>query len=262
MREFKPEVFVNLIGQFERNYAYEQAGRDPEKRSRYVLVHLETLKKEADRFGLAGTADKAQFYIEERIGSPIITPTPLGAMASALRRELMREMTSLCYLEIPQGRRSYWNQQFFFGLPVYDHFPDARRDIEEAANCYALAQWTASAFHSLRSQEHGINALCQAVGAALPKENERSWGKVLTKIDNSLNYREKSTDPDWQIWAPQMRTAYAFLSNAKSLWRDDTMHVGHAKDEKEALRIIESTRILMEHLAGWINQEGIFHGKT
>lgn len=256
MREFRPDPFVMLIGQLERNYGYLATRGQLEDRIKWAIKHCRDLHAEATKYGLAMTAAAAMTSAEQ-LEDPHIQHN-LEGIPPHLRRIVTYEMQALSYFEIPREQIHYWADLDPFGKNVTEQFPSAADDIEEASKCIALGRWTASAFHSLRTQELAINSIYRALtGADLPKEHERKWGSVLKKIRNVLDSWSKSNDR--KRWTSPMESAYAFLNNAKGLWRDDTMHVGPKRDDKEALRIFDSTRILMQHLAEWINEEGLFH---
>jgi hypothetical protein len=194
-----------------------------------------------------------------RLRSQIPNPATIEEKITALVDSFKDEMQSFVYLQIADTDVPLWEKEKAFGEHVWERFKSARDDVEEAAKCLALHRWTSSAFHCLRVQEIGMNAMYQALcSGKLPQGGDRTWGKVLEKIENEIWSRKKSKKPEWETWTPPMETALSFLRQAKDLWRDDTMHVGPKKDDKEAKRIYDATRLFIQHLADWINDEGIF----
>ncbi len=260
MRPFKPEPFMMEVGRLEHNLAiYWRDGWSEDRREK-LRTHFTALLELEKAHGFRVTANHTAKVLQVLETFADKDKTWVTEAVRMTRRTLHEEMECFSYFEIADHELPYWENLEPFGNGVATHFPSAAEDIEEASKCIALSRWTASAFHSLRVQEIAINSVYKVMtGGGMPKECERSWGKVLTKISNELDSHEKSNKPDWIRWTPPMRSAYAFLNNAKSLWRDDTMHVGPKKDDKEALRIFDSTRIVMQHLAEWINEEGNFH---
>jgi hypothetical protein len=65
---------------------------------------------------------------------------------------------------------------------VIERFPDCQDDIEEMNQCFALARYTASVFHSLLVVEHGLIALGHHIGVSDPKPGSDATYKELNRL--------------------------------------------------------------------------------
>jgi hypothetical protein len=122
-----------------------------------------------------------------------------------------------------------------------------RFDIEEASKCLALHRGTACVFHMMRLMEVGLKDITKELQITL-EWHERSWEKMLTKINDEMTRRNKLNDPGWTESRPFFEGAYASLNAVRVAWRNPTMHVEKKYDPDDAGEISSMVRIFMEYL--------------
>lgn len=94
---------------------------------------------------------------------------------SGLLRELVNRYNdelkkSHCFM-LTSERARFWETKQLFGSEVWERFPSANSDIEEAGKCLACNRGTATVFHLMRVMEAGL----KATAAALEIPYAPSW---------------------------------------------------------------------------------------
>jgi len=148
---------------------------------------------------------------------------------------------------MPQDKVKYYEQERLFGDEVFNQFPSARMDIQEAGNCYAMGRYTACVFHLMRVLEIALKALWVSLNTGA--KEPRDWGGYLTACDNVLKDKQKLEDCQWKEDEDSLRNAYRELLQIKKLWRNETMHSVDSHGQGVALDILVSSRVFMQHIA-------------
>jgi hypothetical protein len=148
----------------------------------------------------------------------------------------------LLYLDPHEADRYEATQAF--GSKVYESFPSAIDDIEEASKCLALGRGTATVFHLMRVMESGL----RAVATKLEIPYSPSW-------ESSLRHIKIELDKDWKQQSPTWRKDKAFysevnshLSAVKLAWRNPTMHIVKHYTPESAEDIFNAVKGFMKHL--------------
>jgi len=167
----------------------------------------------------------------------------------ALREAMEDELHGKKLVQIPNLRSEYCDKKDAFGEAVSIAFPSAERDIQEAANCYALGFNTACVFHLMRVLEKGLMALAHSLNVAYTSEN---WGRILDKIEAAIAPLEKVSikeNPnklsDLQFYG-ESATQFRYFKNA---WRNHVVHACVNYGPEEALAIMGHVRDLMQSIS-------------
>lgn len=155
------------------------------------------------------------------------------------------ELTAFVCFFLPPEKISYYDTPNPFGEEVSSHFSSANFDIEEASKCFAMARYTACAFHLFRAVEIGLKTLAVTLGAPVTVP---SWDGILKKIDTELIKDYKNKTPNWKQEEDFYAEAALHIRNYKNS-RNNTQHAEKKYTEEEALRIYNAVRGLMQHLA-------------
>lgn len=122
-----------------------------------------------------------------------------------------------------------------FGSKIYEAFPSARDDLEEAAKCIALNRWTAAVFHMMRAVELILRLLAKRYTV----NDQNNWNNVLNELIKKLSAVSKREDGEIQEqWAAEMA---AHLRNIKNAWRNHVMHSKEKYDEERSNVVWAST---------------------
>lgn len=164
---------------------------------------------------------------------------------------------------IPADKLKFYTSPNPFDLEgekdISDKFPKCNGEGVSAAKCIALAQPTACVFHLMRVLEIALG-IFSTKGLKLPDPTsdwERSWGKVLGPIKDTIDYNNRPKTapagwkplPNWKANKPFYENGYAFFEAVRSPWRNSTMHVARDYNETQAMDIFNPTGTLMRHLA-------------
>jgi hypothetical protein len=210
--------------------------------------------------------------IRERFDKPITFPE-LERLLETLSERIDHELEDFIFGFIPKEKAYYLQNKKLFGEDVYDKFPDAREEIEEAANCFANDLNTACVFHLMRAAEIAVKEMYrQMTGRKNLVYGKDKSGKVLSKPIELC---------DWKTLIIGLRLAldslekgksrslaknkkYSFYSEAigifqsiKDGWRNTISHgheINHDKNRKlfqngETEDIIRDTERFMQRIA-------------
>ena len=150
-------------------------------------------------------------------------------------------------MEVADDRSSLLNSQRLFGDEVFEAFPSAELDIQEAANCLACECSTAAVFHLMRASEFALRALARdrTIEFADKPLDHKEWGQILPKLDAVVrDLRERTPSdawPDPYIREQQISFYYEVVHQFRAfneIWRRHVSHAdpsafysrGHAKD--------------------------------
>lgn len=176
-----------------------------------------------------------------------LTSVKLQPLLDNLAIAIQNELKTKRFFFVPAQRAALFNETPF-GDEVSTKFPSAKRDVREAAYCFALARWSACVFHLTRALEVAMGVLAKELGVP-PAEN---WNKLLNQVDAALGKGLTPPSPKPSNWK-ELETFYseasAHFRNIKNAWRNPVSHHGFMYDEEEALAILRGTESFMRTLA-------------
>lgn len=236
---------------------------DPSKQS--TCRSLEGHKKLCDRLGLSMTSGRLARLIA-RVGDIKGDQLPDDFREMALQAdEVYRdELKKYQFLFVSPDRAILYRAQQPFGPDVYEAFPLAQSDCEQASTCIALELPTACAFHCMRVVEVGVRAFRKASKIPIPPKDlhKQTWGMLLRPIRDELDILtgKKPGTPSAVAKIKHklefFSETHANLNAVKIAWRDPTMHLERPFDDTEARRVYAASYNLMEHLAAHIDGNG------
>jgi hypothetical protein len=178
----------------------------------------------------------------------------IGEMHNFLRGELA---SYVFYAVAPEMVPYAEPQSPLWSDKVNEAFPDIRFDIAEAAKCLALNRPTASAFHSLRALEAGLQALARCLDIEDPMRGpERTWGSVLRSIKNELDRRWPHAKDRFDGQGKIFSALYASLAAIQNPYRDATMHLEKKYNPEDAIHIFVMVKGLMAKIAEQMDENG------
>ena len=186
----------------------------------------------------------------ERVGDGTAGgPQSLSVRVEEVRDNLLFDLQQPRLLLLPPERVELFSEPVhWFGVEVVDQFPTAERDIRDACQCFALAQWTATVFHCMRILELGLRWL--GAHLEIPAGDFKDWGQWIDQIEKAIGLRVKN-----RLTADNS-AEHTFLSQSalqftyfKSAWRNHVAHARESYDENEAERVLTHVRDFMRRLA-------------
>jgi hypothetical protein len=105
----------------------------------------------------------------ERLKNKINNPQRFTASVESLwgefRNRIFDELQKHSFMYIPEIEKGFYKQKTLFGKTVFDNFPSARKDIQEAGNCYATSNYNACVFYLMRAVEVGLKTTVRSMKA-------------------------------------------------------------------------------------------------
>ncbi len=133
-----------------------------------------------------------------------------------------------------------------FGDAVFDAFPAASGDIEEAAKCLALERGTACVFHIMRALESAAGVIAAKIGATVCDQHGKGlpWGIIADNMKPKIDamIRGSSEQISWY----RVQQDLVVINRA---WRVPTSHPKESYSPEEAQEIFNATKAFMKELA-------------
>ena len=170
-----------------------------------------------------------------------------------LEKNLIEELATYLFFVVPPSCKwIYLDPQKWFSESIIIEFPEADRDIRDACQCFALAQWTAAVFHSMRILEIGLRSLASDLG--LTNLDDENWKNILDLIEKEVRKIEaEPKSADKIARAKFYSEACIQFRYFKDAWRNHVSHGKQSYDEQDALAVLTHVRDFMRHLAGGRN---------
>jgi hypothetical protein len=136
-----------------------------------------------------------------------------------------------------------------FGDDVFQKFPSARMDIEDAAKCLAVERGTACVFHIMRALESAARVIAAKIGATVQDEHGRalSWGIIADNMKPKIDAMTKGSDE--QVRWYRVQQDLVVINRA---WRVPTNHPKESYSPDEAQEIFDATKAFMRELASLV----------
>lgn len=216
-----------------------------------TLEKLETLCKD---IGLEYSARQASRIkgIAQANEEP---PTPLPGLINDLETRIYDELSSRVCFVIGRNKAGFYDKINLFGEDVFNKFPSANFDIEEAGKCFALARYTACVMHLMRCLEVALRAIGTALSVSLTNPN---WQNIINQANSAITTNKSTLGIAWKAEADFYTNVTAHLFTVKNAWRNPTMHVERKYTEEEAEDIFNAVKGLMRHIAKHLDEKGNF----
>jgi hypothetical protein len=264
MLKFNARNFIGLTHSLGRIETILEDGKNETVPPTSSLVgFLDQLTKDCEQIGLefsilAITAFKAQ------LTSKGLQSTICFNKMLEIKNRVFDEIKLNYFFVIPQQKATdYYEKANLFGDEVFNKFPSANFDIEEAGKCFATARYTACVMHLQRVLEVGLKAYGNCLGVMnLITTTQPSWQTVLDKTAKEIKDRndKQNTNTDWAL--PEERDfcegIQPFLLAVKTAWRNPSMHADKTYGEEIAEDIFSAVKRFMKHLAEHIDEAGTF----
>lgn len=165
---------------------------------------------------------------------------------------LLRELHSVLFIHATDDIHRYANQEVPFGKLVADCFPFCSEDIEEAHQCFAFGQYTASAFHVSRAMEIAVRTVAKKMRVRAARDE---WQSYINAMDEAIKKMPFKT-PKAKARRALYSEASNYLFNFKEAFRNKTMHPKKTYTRREALRVIESAGDFFQYVAQRLFRRG------
>lgn len=198
----------------------------------------------------------------EALGLPVSTSLAKTAVNDVPRtqrelatifRVVKQELSGQLFLFVPTNRAVYYDYGSRLAGDVTNRFPSAAKELTHSGNSFAVAEYTASVFHSMRAVEIALHALHACLGITVPLiNNDRNWGNIANRIREAINSRGNT-------WAEKdlFQEFYVTIVAVKDGWRNPTMHVETNYTEDDAERIFRAVKDVIEKISSRMDENGL-----
>lgn len=176
----------------------------------------------------------------------------MQVLLNEMENNFITDLGNHRFLWIPPAHKDmYMEPERWFGEKTVVAFPDATRDVRDAARCLALEQWSASVFHAMAVMEWGLRKLAARVQVVFAQSVElENWHNIIEQIESRIRAMKQVKRED------QNPAEIKFCSEAashffavKEAWRNHVSHLRGRYDEQEAWKIMTNVRDFMRVLA-------------
>jgi hypothetical protein len=240
----------DLSDQLGGSGATGQARLKEELRSEAVKV-FERIEEVCRRFGLDTAADRALFIVSDLKGE--CTVEYLNHELSVFGQSLGADTGDKLFLYLPRPDAEFYDKEQLFEQGVYDSFPSARHDINQAGTALACHLYTACVFHLARAVEIGLRVLARDRGVRFPRRcpiELQVWEVIIRQLESRVGAAElafpKSVGKN--EFSEFYRTAIVELRAFKQ-WRDRAAHAREPFDPLEACGAFLHAREFMQKIS-------------
>jgi hypothetical protein len=261
MLRFYADKFVNLMVIVERirtvsehfpDEIFKPQDEDP------LLIEFGDLRTSCQELQL----DLSVMQIERtmvEMSSQEIPSTDFKSLLGNLIQIITDELSRAFLMSIPQRIAvDYYEKSNLFGDKVFNNFPSANFDIEEAGKCFATERYTACVMHLQRVVEIGLKAFGDyLVIMTYIKSAQPSWQGVLSKTGSEIKSRPNASwsSNDERMFAEGIQS---FLGAVQVAWRNPSMHADKKYTEEEAEDIFNAVKGFMRHITKHLDEAGNF----
>jgi hypothetical protein len=209
---------------------------------------LRDMRKECETLTLGDTVDQIDFIASEvlRKGNEYSYADALKDL-DHLSHSFAGGLRKRIFFRIKNKNGKYFQNDDLLGTKVNTAFSSCVAESRDAGNCYALEQYEATAFHSMRILERGLGSLAKKFGVDFSHTN---WHNVIEEVEKKIRKMDSTLGVDWkeqQKFCSQAATHFMFL---KEGWRNHVMHVRDVPyDEGRALSVFGHVQEFMQALA-------------
>jgi hypothetical protein len=225
-----------------------------------IVFHAQHL---ANELGLQSTYDRVwqgggAFYLI----SNHLTWQQLSNELTVLRQSIEADLEKHFFVHISPEKASVIYRLKDSWESVWTAIQDARYDIEEANDCYALGKNTASVFHSMRIVEWGLRAFAEHLGFTEVKKGEKNgvdivepveyatWDRILGQLRKHANgLIDAVTDRmERQSLQEFYNSALSEIEGFKDAWRNHVMHTRRSYSAEDAVAVLTHVQRFMRLL--------------
>lgn len=245
--------------------AHRQGMRDAlvpsERIEKYVAPMIAYCRRQCEAVELTAAVaciDDPDFRLPLKHG---ITFDQLRTQVRVLRNAIGSELCYRRFAYVQTARAKVLDEMAGAWATVWQQFPSAKQDSEEAVYCYALERHTACVFHLMRVAEFGLRALARELKIRLPRKKPLEWAQwqdiikeMVKKADNIAATRRAGPQKDAAL--EFYRGAIGQFQGFKDEYRNNVMHTRVSHDEYKAASVLTHVLDFMKKLSARIDENG------
>lgn len=228
------------------------------QKKRNLIGNAESIAGHLEDFGCPHTAAAAHRLAQALdLELKPISEIEFSVRVSEIKESFAYEMETHLFFYVPSERAKYYKETLgLFGNNVKDRFPSLISEIQNAGECFACAQYTATVFHLMRVMEKALQAVSLSLRVSL--DTNKNWGDLLTAINPHVLKHDPQAERIYkshQVFFDDVRVTLAAVKDA---WRNATMHIDRRYDESESEDVLRTVKTFMGTVAKSIDENGAF----
>jgi hypothetical protein len=224
-----------------------------------IIGVVEGLIDDLTSLGMTGRAAAVSRGLDALKAAPIVQ-TPLGPKRwldddkvgrvrisfEQATSGIVDDLATEIVLAVDSSYVRFYEDPMCFGKEVFDSFPTANEDIEEAGKCLALGRATASVFHVMRALEIAAQVVASKIGATVTDGAGRGlpWGVIASNMKPLIDAMPKGSEEQIKWYRVQQN-----LEAVNRAWRVPTNHPKQTYTMEQANEIFEASKSFMRELA-------------
>jgi hypothetical protein len=260
MNKYSAELFFKigcLLGDTHQAlYHVERPGGSfPKMTPEAITRWLRQIAENCEKIALTQASKYTTRIIRDMSQDDGLSADELRTKIRDLEELMGSEMDTQLFLWVPPRRAEFYSRRAdsLLGSECCARFPSIQREVKEAATCYAVARYTACAFHMARSTEAGMQALARAINF-VPHDN--NWNLVFRELGNQFKLPSAQRPPHWQTHGDFLDTIWADLRAVSKAWRNDIAHLVDTYSEDDAEEFMAIIPIFLRDLAKTMDENG------
>ncbi|HSI11189.1 MAG TPA: hypothetical protein VK961_04060 [Chthoniobacter sp.] len=173
----------------------------------------------------------------------------------AIAGTIRREMEGQFFLWIPESHAAVYNKdaESILGAECCARFKSIQLEVEEAAKCFAVERYTASAFHLTRATEAGLKAIAKAIGFVPANDN---WTLVFRELGTQFKMLPAARPAHWQTHEKFLEKVWGDLRAISKAWRNDIAHLVDTYTEEETRELLTVIPMFLRDLSKQMDENG------
>ncbi len=181
-----------------------------------------------------------------------VMPLILHNELEQIQLRVLDELKRHYYYPVTEAYAAIYANVSPWGEGVYNNFPSARLDIQNAGRCLVLGQATAGVFHLMRVMEVGLKVLGREAGIAYAP----SWEAYLLQLGTKFAATHSGKPVSWKKKEPLLKDLSGDLAAIKIAWRNPTMHIVREYSISEAEGVYNAVKGFFERMATTMREKG------
>jgi hypothetical protein len=171
---------------------------------------------------------------------------------------IIDELVGVHFFHVPLNKLEFYDQPWF-GESVEARFDNARDDMREAANCFALARNGGVVLHCMGIVQTGLEALAKHLRIKIDIQVD-DWNQIITKIEGGISKKRagilkgnpatRQQKSRWAKLEPFYSDIVGEVRAIKNAWRNPGFHFRRRDfEEAKAKEILDRVKDFMRNLA-------------
>jgi len=247
MLRFAAERFYKLSEELSRACLPIVNGKLPKPLIQGANVSMEEIGRLCLELGLQSACDQVKRWEYEVTRDEDLATVDLEILFADLQRRIHDDLKRRMMYCVESDRAPFCDPNWLATSAIASKFPTALKELQSAGRCYAFGEGPASAFHSMRALEVGLQVLATRFGVDFQHIN---WHPVIEEIESAIRDISKASKSQQRLddekFFGGLGRHFMFLKNG---WRNHVMHVRENYTDREARQMLDHVTDLLTEMS-------------